>query len=84
MLYYVDLEKAFDTVLRDRMMMVLAEHYELNKNIVEAMWWMYTNVLGQAVGHHKTFGMTIGVKQRCPLSPTLFRLYFDRVSEYVC
>ena len=26
---------------------------------------------------------TIGVKQRCPLSPTLFGLYIDEVSHYI-
>ncbi|MCO5546778.1 hypothetical protein L7F22_000214 [Adiantum nelumboides] len=26
---------------------------------------------------------TIGVKQGCPLSPTLFRMYVDEVSDYI-
>ena len=28
-------------------------------------------------------GTTIGVKQGCPLLPTLFRLYIDEVSHYI-
>lgn len=36
-LCYADLKKAFDTVPRYRIMIVLAEHYGLNKNIVKAM-----------------------------------------------
>lgn len=77
------LEKAFDTVPWDKMMMVLVEQYWLKKNMIEVVQWMHTNMLEKAVGHKNMFSMTMVVKLGCPLSPTLFRLYFERVSDYV-
>lgn len=51
-LFYMDLEKVFDMVPRNGVVMVLAEHYGQNRNIVETIVWMYTNMIGKVVGRH--------------------------------
>lgn len=43
---YIDLERAFDTVPKYRMMTILTEYYGLNRNIVETVHRIYTDVLG--------------------------------------
>lgn len=73
----VDLEKALDAVPQDRLIRVLADHYYLYPHIVKTVHRMYTNVHGWVVGHNEYFGMIMGVKQGCPLSPTLFGIHFD-------
>ena len=47
---------------------------------------LYKTVLGQVrtfEGVSDLFHSTIGVKQGCPLSPTLFGMYIDEVSDYI-
>ena len=82
-LCFVDLEKAFDTVLRKRLMNVLLEHYGVSHDMVETIRRMYVDTKGQAAGASTFFDTTMGVKQGCPLSPLLFSLFFDRVVAYI-
>ena len=47
---------------------------------------LYTSVMGHVrtqEGNSDIVHSTIGVKQGCPLSPTLFGMYVDEVSEYI-
>ena len=46
---FVDLEKAFDTVPRSRMLEVLLE-YGIDKHLVEVIRRLYTNTLEQVAG----------------------------------
>ena len=47
---------------------------------------LYEQVLGRVRcpgGLSETVASTIGVKQGCPLSPTLFGLYIDEVADFI-
>ncbi|MCO5579596.1 hypothetical protein L7F22_033453 [Adiantum nelumboides] len=47
---------------------------------------LYGSVLGRVrtpEGDSDIIQSTIGVKQGCPLSPTLFGMYIDEVSDYI-
>ena len=68
-LCFLDLEKAFDRVPRDKLVALLLHHYNINPSIVETIRRMYVGVKGQINGCSTTFRMTMGVKQGCPLSP---------------
>ena len=82
-LCFVDMEKAFDTVPRQRLMQVLLNHYGVNSTMVETIKRMYTNTTGQVAGGTELFSTTMGVRQGCPMSPLLFALFFDRTVQFI-
>ena len=79
----IDMEKAFDTVPRARLMEVLQQQYHIDPNMVEVIRRMYIDTQGQVAGGTARFTTTMGVRQGCPMSPLLFSLFFDRVIYYI-
>ena len=79
----VDLEKAFDTVLRQHLLDVLSNTYGVDACMLETICWVLVDTWGQVPGGEQPFRTTMGVKQGCPMSPLFFGLYFDRVVEYI-
>ena len=79
----VDLEKAFDTVARQRLLQVLQEEYGVGADMLETIRRILIDTRGQVPGGNGTFKTTMGVKQGCPMSPLLFSLYFDRIVKYI-
>ena len=82
---FVDFRKAFDTVPRERLMRRLQE-----MGVPIEMTWgimaLYRSVREQVrtpEGLSDVVHSTIGVKQGCPLSPTLFGMYVDEISDYI-
>ncbi|MCO5596759.1 hypothetical protein L7F22_050828 [Adiantum nelumboides] len=83
---FVDFRKAFDSVPRFRLMQRLQDI-----GVPEAIRWgiypLYESVTGRVRapgGFSDGIESTIGVKQHgCLLSPTLFGIYIDELSEYV-
>ncbi|MCO5603414.1 hypothetical protein L7F22_057564 [Adiantum nelumboides] len=56
------------------------------KEIMWGIMTLYGSVLGRVrtpEGDSDIIQSTIGVKQGCPLSPTLFGMYIDEVSDYI-
>ena len=79
----IDMEKAFDTVPRARLMEVLQQQYHIDPNMVEVIRRMYIDTQGQVVGGTAWFTTTMGVWQGCPMLPLLFSLFFDRAVYYI-
>ncbi|MCO5600245.1 hypothetical protein L7F22_054355 [Adiantum nelumboides] len=82
---FVDFRKAFDTVPRARLMNRM-QTLGVPKEIMWGIMTLYGSVLGRVrtpEGDSDIIQSTIGVKQGCPLSPTLFGMYIDEVSDYI-
>ena len=82
---FVDFRKAFDTVPRERLFQRL-QSLGIPTKMIWAIYALYERVTGrvQCPGDlSETIASTIGVKQGCPLSLTLFGLYIDEISDYI-
>lgn len=76
---FVDFQKAYDTVPRDQLWFKL-ERMGIQGFILDAIRALYADVpvcIRTRAGLTATFQSLMGVKQGCPLSPTLFGLYID-------
>ena len=78
----VDLEKAFDTVNRARLLKVLLD-YGVDPDMLEVIHHLYINRRGYLTGDNELFCSTMGVQQGCPLLPLLFGLYFDCKVQHI-
>jgi hypothetical protein len=83
---FVDFKKAFDTIPRDLLWQELAE-IGINGKMLCCIQSMYANdsarVFNAEQGLTDTFQCQKGVKQGCPLSPTLFGLYIDKIETRI-
>ena len=76
---FVDLKKAFDTVNRQALLYKLSQ-YNISGHFFDILKSMYSDVsfsVSLPNGLTNGFQSSIGVKQGCILSPTLFSLYID-------
>ena len=83
---FVDLSKAFDTVNRDKLWRRLDE-MGIRGTMLTALKAYYANVKECVKTHEgltESFESGLGVKQGCPLSPTLFGLYIDALENFMC
>lgn len=82
---FVDFQKAYDTVPRDQLWGKL-ERMGIKGFVLNAIRAMYADVpvsVKTPQGLTPTFQSLMGVKQGCPLSPTLFGLYIDDFEQVV-
>ncbi|MCO5584762.1 hypothetical protein L7F22_038694 [Adiantum nelumboides] len=82
---FVDFRKAFDTVPRERIFRRLAA-LGVGDEMMWAIFALYERVTGRVRcpgGLSDPLVSTIGVKQGCPLSPTLFGLYIDEIVSFI-
>ena len=82
-LVFLDLAKAFDTVLHESVFGALARK-GVPEEVIDVVRQMYQNTRTViSNGHEQTRSITIrsGVKQGCPLSPLLFNLVLDELIE---
>ena len=82
---FVDFRKAFDTVPRERLFRRLTS-LGVPSEMIWAIYALYERVSGRVRcpgGLSDSIASTIGVKQGCPLSPTLFGLYIDEVDDFI-
>ena len=78
---FVDLEKAYDSVSRDKLWLALKE-YNVSKQLLSAMQSLYENRWARVrVGERESpqFQVRKGVRQGCPLSPWLFNVFIDKI-----
>ena len=78
-------EKAFDSVLRDKIWQRM-EELGVPKHLRAVAHRLYEDVqvkIRTSEGIFESFKSDIGVKQDCPLSPTLFGLYIDKLEEWL-
>ncbi|MCO5572471.1 hypothetical protein L7F22_026226 [Adiantum nelumboides] len=82
---FVDFKKAFDMVPRENLWKNMKELQMPNKYIhaISRMYEMVVCQLRMGEGNSNFFTSTIGVKQGCPLSPTLFGLLIDELEHLV-
>lgn len=80
---FVDFRKAFDSVPRDKLWSAL-QRLGIRGSILDSIRSMYSSdsacVLTKT-GLTPEIQCTIGVKQGCPLSPTLFGLFVDAIEK---
>ncbi|MCO5548265.1 hypothetical protein L7F22_001722 [Adiantum nelumboides] len=82
---FVDFCKVFDTIHKERLFQRLQE-LQIPSEMIWGIHSLYAQVTGRVRcpgGLSDPFASTIGVKQGCPLSPTLFGLYIDKISDYI-
>ena len=82
-LVFVDQEKAFDIVNRNKLWKTLAE-YNVRGQLLDNIRAIYTNSMSAIRtqdGFTKWFRVTSGIKQGCVLSPQLFIVYMDKITR---
>jgi hypothetical protein len=82
---FVDFKKAFDMVPRDKLWHRM-EELGVPIHLRVAIHRPYEEVkvkIRMSAGISESFRSDIGVKQGCPLSPTLFGLYIDKLEEWL-
>ena len=70
---FVDFKKAFDRVWQEALWTTMRK-YNINASIIRAIENLYVN---GSTG--EWFRTTVGVRQRCLLSPTLFIIFLERI-----
>jgi hypothetical protein len=82
---FVDFKKDFDMVPRDKLWHKM-EELGVPIHLREVVHRLYEEVkfkIRTSAGIFESFRSDIGVKQGCPLSPTLFGLYIDKLEEWL-
>ena len=81
---FVDLKKAFDTVWIQGLLFKLLHKYSISPKLVRLLDSMYSNLKARVCSNGELgplFNVTIGTRQGCNLSPTLFNLYINDIPE---
>jgi len=81
----VDFRKAFDTVPRAVLWQVLEEHGVHGRilDIIKSLYAHDSAAVRSSQGISAIFRCLMGLKQGCPLSPTLFGLYVDGLEKHL-
>ena len=77
---FVDLEEAYDRIPRDKLWAVLLQ-YGAGGQLVTAIksLYMHSEVCVFNSATMKPFGVSVGLRHCCSLSPILFLMYMDRI-----
>ena len=82
---FVDFRKAFDTVPRAILWQVLEDLGVSGRvlTVIKSMYAQDSAAVKTSAGLSEIFRCLLGVKQGCPLSPTLFGLYVDGLENHL-
>ena len=78
---FIDLKKAFDRVWHEALWATMRK-YNINASIIRAIENLYDKAQSAVLFNGSTgewFRTTVGVQQRCLLSPTLFNNFLERI-----
>ena len=81
---FVDLRKAFDTVPRTKLFYSLLHDYSIGGKFLRILQEIYKEnqiFVKLSDGLLQPFTTTVGVKQGCVFSPTLFNLYINKICD---
>ncbi|KAK3552159.1 hypothetical protein QTP86_003109 [Hemibagrus guttatus] len=80
---FVDLEKAYDTVPREELWYCMRKSGVAEKyvRVVQDMYERSRTVVRCAVGQTEEFNVEVGLHQGSALSPFLFAIVMDQLSE---
>ena len=79
--FFIDFKKAFDRVWHENLWANMRKH-NINANIIRAIENLYDKAQSAALLTGSTggwFRTTVGVRQGCLLSPTLFNIFLERI-----
>ena len=80
---FIDFKKAFDRVWHEALWATMKK-YNISKDLIEVIQELYNNA-SSAVFHNGSIGdwfrTTVGVRQGCLLSPTLFNIFLEKIME---
>ena len=78
---FIDFKKAFDRVWHEALWATMRK-YNINANIIRAIENLYDKAQSAVLFNGSTeewFRTTVGVRQGCLLSPTLFNIFLERI-----
>ena len=78
---FIDFKKAFDRVWHEALWATMRK-YNINASIIRAIENLYNKAQGVVLFNGSTgewFRTTVGVRQGCLLSPTLFNIFLERI-----
>ena len=81
---FVDIKKAYDCTNRELLYYMLLTQYEIGGNFLKILQSMYDNhevFIRVSDGLLQPIKTTIGLKQGCGISPLLFNLFIDKITE---
>ena len=81
---FVDLQKAYDTVPRNKLFYILLKNYSIGGKFLKILQEIYKNnqvFVKLTDGLLKPFKTTVGVKQGCVFSPILFNFFVNKIPE---
>ena len=78
---FIDFKKAFDKI-RHAALWATMRKYNISVNLVRTIEQLYdkaTSAVKMNGSIGEWFRTTVGVRQECPLSPTLFNIFLERI-----
>ena len=83
---FIDFKKAFDRVWHAALWTIMRQHYNIGNNLIHVIQRLYERATSAVFINGNIgdwFHTTVGVRQGCILSPTLFNIFLERIMSDV-